>query len=59
MGRIALLFQMYEMPFGGQAVQSKINRKYFIFMGIIFVSYYFMGQFGNGQGVFPYKTFWQ
>lgn len=58
--RIGLYFQMFEMPFWGQAVNTVRNKSFIRFLAFIFLLYYFVTMLiFNGQGIFPYTWFWQ
>ena len=58
--RIGLYFQMFEMPYWGQAINCVYNRRIVRFLAFVFIMYYFVTMLlYDGQGIFPYSFFWQ
>lgn len=58
--RIGLYFQMFEMPFWGQAINCIYNRKSVRILACVFIFYYMITMLiFDGQGIFPYNFFWQ
>lgn len=60
MERVGILFQLYQMPIWGQLVLSQKNKVVYRMLAFVFIAYSFITLLVyNGQGIFPYTTFWE
>lgn len=60
MERIALPFYIFEIVFNGIITKMRTDKKTVkVILFVMYVYFFIMDMFGNGQGIFPYYFFWQ